>query len=192
MSLRIVSSVAGKWISFYFTIKIYILSIILTLPHILYSPFRFCAQKWEGSLLVLGTMYAYDIFAATPCCTERLKVSKIIIVLIIISEISNVKCLRSLSLLLCLYFFVYDLFTNCIYHTPFHSPPRRSYSVTTASNYCSIHIIVSTSTATIRMSSHVSIAPLRTHTLLSRCLSATPSSHYRPSSSGHNMRPRWT
>lgn len=35
---------------------------------------RFCAQKWEGSSLVLGTMYAYDIFAAMPCCTERLKV----------------------------------------------------------------------------------------------------------------------
>ncbi|XP_050081885.1 headcase protein [Anopheles aquasalis] len=34
---------------------------------------RFCAQKWDGSSLVLGTMYSYDIFAAMPCCTERLK-----------------------------------------------------------------------------------------------------------------------
>lgn len=37
---------------------------------------RFCAEKWDGSNLVLGTMYAYDIFAAMPCCAERLKVSE--------------------------------------------------------------------------------------------------------------------
>lgn len=36
---------------------------------------RFCSQKWDGSNLVLGTMYSYDIFAAMPCCSERLKVS---------------------------------------------------------------------------------------------------------------------
>lgn len=36
---------------------------------------RFCNQKWDGSSLVLGTMYSYDIFMAMPCCTERLKVS---------------------------------------------------------------------------------------------------------------------
>lgn len=35
---------------------------------------RFCGQKWDGSSLVLGTMYSYDIFMATPCCAERLKV----------------------------------------------------------------------------------------------------------------------
>ncbi|XP_058120561.1 headcase protein [Anopheles ziemanni] len=34
---------------------------------------RFCVKKWDGSSLVLGTMYTYDIFAAMPCCTERLK-----------------------------------------------------------------------------------------------------------------------
>lgn len=34
---------------------------------------RFCTEKWDGSSLVIGTMYAYDIFAAMPCCTERLK-----------------------------------------------------------------------------------------------------------------------
>uniref|UniRef100_A0A182QHR0 Headcase middle domain-containing protein n=1 Tax=Anopheles farauti TaxID=69004 RepID=A0A182QHR0_9DIPT len=34
---------------------------------------RFCVTKWDGSSLVLGTMYSYDIFAAMPCCTERLK-----------------------------------------------------------------------------------------------------------------------
>ncbi|XP_073817183.1 headcase protein-like isoform X1 [Musca autumnalis] len=34
---------------------------------------RFCGEKWDGSNLVLGTMYAYDIFAAMPCCAERLK-----------------------------------------------------------------------------------------------------------------------
>lgn len=36
---------------------------------------RCCTQPWDGSSLVLGTMYSYDIFAAMPCCTERLKVS---------------------------------------------------------------------------------------------------------------------
>ncbi|XP_018327513.1 headcase protein [Agrilus planipennis] len=34
---------------------------------------RFCGQQWDGSSLVLGTMYSYDIFAAMPCCTERIK-----------------------------------------------------------------------------------------------------------------------
>ncbi|XP_043289915.1 headcase protein [Venturia canescens] len=34
---------------------------------------RCCTQAWDGSSLVLGTMYSYDIFAAMPCCTERLK-----------------------------------------------------------------------------------------------------------------------
>ncbi|KAF7995575.1 hypothetical protein HCN44_006682 [Aphidius gifuensis] len=33
---------------------------------------RVCTQPWDGSSLVLGTMYSYDIFAAMPCCTERL------------------------------------------------------------------------------------------------------------------------
>ncbi|XP_046667334.1 headcase protein [Homalodisca vitripennis] len=34
---------------------------------------RYCSTPWDGSSLVLGTMYSYDIFAAMPCCTERLK-----------------------------------------------------------------------------------------------------------------------
>ncbi len=34
---------------------------------------RFCLKPWTGSHLILGTMYSYDIFAATPCCAERLK-----------------------------------------------------------------------------------------------------------------------
>ncbi|XP_051171434.1 headcase protein [Leptopilina boulardi] len=34
---------------------------------------RSCTQPWDGSSLVLGTMYSYDIFAAMPCCTDRLK-----------------------------------------------------------------------------------------------------------------------
>lgn len=36
---------------------------------------RFCAEKWDGSSLLMGTMYSFDVFAATPCCSERLKVS---------------------------------------------------------------------------------------------------------------------
>lgn len=34
---------------------------------------RYCQGRWNGSSLILGTMYTYDIFAATPCCPERLK-----------------------------------------------------------------------------------------------------------------------
>lgn len=34
---------------------------------------RYCQAPWSGSSLILGTMYSYDIFAATPCCAERLK-----------------------------------------------------------------------------------------------------------------------
>ncbi|ENN73188.1 hypothetical protein YQE_10192, partial [Dendroctonus ponderosae] len=34
---------------------------------------QFCNQKWDGSSLILGSMYSYDIFAAMPCCTERIK-----------------------------------------------------------------------------------------------------------------------
>lgn len=34
---------------------------------------RSCGQPWDGSHLILGTMYTFDIFAATPCCAERLK-----------------------------------------------------------------------------------------------------------------------
>ena len=35
---------------------------------------KFCGKPWTGGHLVLGTMYSYDIFAAVPCCPERLKV----------------------------------------------------------------------------------------------------------------------
>ena len=31
-----------------------------------------CKRKWDGSALLLGTMYSYDIFAAMPCCQKRL------------------------------------------------------------------------------------------------------------------------
>ncbi|XP_049804335.1 headcase protein-like [Schistocerca nitens] len=34
---------------------------------------RFCGTAWDGSSLVLGTMYSYDIFAAMHCCIERSK-----------------------------------------------------------------------------------------------------------------------
>jgi len=32
-----------------------------------------CLKLWDGSQLILGTMYSYDIFAAVPCCADRLK-----------------------------------------------------------------------------------------------------------------------
>jgi len=32
-----------------------------------------CLKVWDGSQLILGTMYSYDIFAAFPCCADRLK-----------------------------------------------------------------------------------------------------------------------
>lgn len=34
---------------------------------------RYCLSAWDGSQLILGTMYSYDIFAAVPCCPDRLK-----------------------------------------------------------------------------------------------------------------------
>jgi len=34
---------------------------------------RGCSRRWDGSHLILGSMYAYDIFAAIPCCMNRLK-----------------------------------------------------------------------------------------------------------------------
>jgi headcase protein len=33
---------------------------------------RACRIPWSGASLVIGTMYAYDIFAAVPCCAGRL------------------------------------------------------------------------------------------------------------------------
>lgn len=34
---------------------------------------RSCSTCWTGSHLILGSMYSYDIFAAVPCCTDRLR-----------------------------------------------------------------------------------------------------------------------
>lgn len=34
---------------------------------------RGCKVRWSGKHLVLGSMYTYDIFAAMPCCRERLR-----------------------------------------------------------------------------------------------------------------------
>jgi hypothetical protein len=34
---------------------------------------RGCNRKWDGSHLILGSMYTYDIFAAIPCCISRLR-----------------------------------------------------------------------------------------------------------------------
>ena len=58
---------------------------------------RFCLQPWDGSQLILGTMYSYDIFAAVPCCAERLKVSHAILTLASASLFSS-SVLRKRSL----------------------------------------------------------------------------------------------
>jgi len=34
---------------------------------------RSCRTPWDGSSLILGTMYSYDVFAAVPCCPDRLR-----------------------------------------------------------------------------------------------------------------------
>jgi len=34
---------------------------------------RSCRTPWDGSSLILGTMYSYDVFAALPCCPDRLR-----------------------------------------------------------------------------------------------------------------------
>jgi len=33
---------------------------------------RACKTPWKGNTLIIGTMYSYDIFAAVPCCGQRL------------------------------------------------------------------------------------------------------------------------
>ena len=33
---------------------------------------RRCSAPWLGTTLLIGTMYSYDVFAATPCCAARL------------------------------------------------------------------------------------------------------------------------
>jgi hypothetical protein len=32
-----------------------------------------CRVRWNGSHLILGSMYSYDVFAAVPCCPDRLR-----------------------------------------------------------------------------------------------------------------------
>ncbi|ESN95126.1 hypothetical protein HELRODRAFT_87114 [Helobdella robusta] len=32
----------------------------------------YCNRPWQGSNLIIGSMYSYDIFAAQPCCQARL------------------------------------------------------------------------------------------------------------------------
>jgi len=34
---------------------------------------RSCRTRWDGSALILGTLYSYDVFAAVPCCPDRLR-----------------------------------------------------------------------------------------------------------------------
>lgn len=34
---------------------------------------RRCNAAWAGTTLLIGTMYSYDVFAATPCCDARLR-----------------------------------------------------------------------------------------------------------------------
>lgn len=37
---------------------------------------RSCCSSWSGRSLVIGTMYAYDVFAAAPCCATRLRCNR--------------------------------------------------------------------------------------------------------------------
>ena len=34
---------------------------------------RRCSAPWSGTMLLIGTMYSYDVFAAMPCCEARLE-----------------------------------------------------------------------------------------------------------------------
>ena len=47
-----------------------------------------CLKLWDGSQLILGTMYSYDIFAAVPCCADRLKVDCIVLVILAHAQVS--------------------------------------------------------------------------------------------------------
>lgn len=35
-----------------------------------------CNQRWAGNLHILGDMYTYDVFAAQPCCEDRLRCNR--------------------------------------------------------------------------------------------------------------------
>lgn len=35
-----------------------------------------CRTKWTGDHLIIGTLYSYDIFAAQPCCEQRLRCNR--------------------------------------------------------------------------------------------------------------------
>ncbi|XP_071800932.1 headcase protein homolog [Asterias amurensis] len=37
---------------------------------------RTCKSRWDGSHHQLGTLYSYDIFAASPCCSDRVSCKK--------------------------------------------------------------------------------------------------------------------
>ena len=65
-----------------------------------------CSKVWDGSQLILGTMYSYDIFAASPCCAERLKVcvnkrgiKKIMFVIFSVILVANLSFTRSRGLI---------------------------------------------------------------------------------------------
>lgn len=39
----------------------------------------YCSTPFDGGSMVLGTMYLYDVFAAQPCCQDRVRVSVLLI-----------------------------------------------------------------------------------------------------------------
>jgi hypothetical protein len=86
---------------------------------------RFCNQRWDGSSLVLGTMYSYDIFAAMPCCTERIKVSFLTFLLFALARIVLITkyfrkcvCYRQVNFARFNIFFFYPKHFEKIYTIP--------------------------------------------------------------------------
>jgi hypothetical protein len=58
---------------------------------------RACNAVWLGTTLVIGTMYSYDIFAASPCCPARLQCKQCRETVVDSSTISQVPPLKYFS-----------------------------------------------------------------------------------------------
>lgn len=162
---------------------------------------RFCSQKWNGSSLVLGTMYAYDIFAAMPCCPDRLTVSIIrwnrnyfpFVVHFVCEAFTNfcdviVCAIRQKTELSSSYY-------GCNGIALLNTQQQLLLyfcSATVALNFCFIHINGWTSSVTIVTWCHVFIVRPKIRTLWSHCRTAMFDNRRMHWLSGHSIRmPHW-
>lgn len=50
---------------------------------------KFCSKRWEGSHLILGSVYMFDIFASQPCCQARVTCNNCFLPLHFASDATN-------------------------------------------------------------------------------------------------------